>query len=690
MAAVPPHELERLDALACCRIVGTRPEPEFDELARLAALLTDSPLAMISLVDRASLWVKAAHGFAPGAYPREHAPCEVAIRGAGYFELRDLSADARFSACALSAAAGARAYAAVPVHDGAHALGTLAVMAPTPQTWSAAQRDTLAALARQVSALLELRRLRDRRLLRSEALLSSATRISGVGCWQWNLVTGEITWTDEMYVIFGLDRSVTPSLSLFSAHLHPDDRDTISARTKLAMQGELTDFPDYRIVRPDGAVRVVHASAEVERDRDGSALRLTGALHDVTAQRAAEEQRKQVAVSAMQTQKLESLGVLSAGVAHDFNNLLVGVLGNAELALADRSLSPTTSDLVERIVEAAQRAGALTRQLLAYTGRSHLKFIELDLSAQVSALLERMRGSLSPRVSVETSLPGGLPAIRADLDQLQLLTGNLLLNAAEAYDDGEGEVVLRTFLATIDSDEQHDLSVPAQLTHGRYVVLEVSDLGCGMAQDTLERALEPFFSTKFTGRGLGLSAVLGIARSHQGVLTVDSRPNQGSRVRLHFPALDRAASSAARGAPANTRGGQFAGRTVLLVDDERLVRNVERLAMQRAGLSVIEAEDGQQAIELLARHVDVVDLVVLDLMMPGLDAATTLRALRAHRPDLPVIVQSGYPEEEVSRNLDELDGRLEFLQKPFTVQAMLSKVAALLPAHKEPRTVDKD
>jgi PAS domain S-box-containing protein len=642
-------------------------------LVELAAQLTSSTVAFVCLVDATRLWVKAAYGCAPGDYPRAGSPCELAIEAPGLFELSSL--DRRFEDHPLTASL--RSYAAVALRDGARALGVLAVGATAARELDAAQRGQLSALGRQASALLELHRLRDQRLLKSEALLNSAMRISGIGCWEWNMVTDEATWSDEMYAMFGLPRDVVPSLALFSERVHPDDRAPIAERTELALRGEMMDYPDYRIVRPDGEIRVVHVNAALERDAQGRPLRLTGTCHDVTAQRAAEEQRKQIALSAMQTQKLESLGVLSAGVAHDFNNLLVGVLGNAELALADRSLSGSTSDLLERIVDAALRAGTLTKQLLAYTGHTPLKLTELDLAAQVSTWLDRLRSALSPGVSLRVSLASGLPAVRADLEQLQLLVTNLVLNAGESY-DGSGEVQLRVFAHSPSHEEAHDMSMPTRVTPGQYVVLEVSDRGCGMAKGTLERALEPFFSTKFTGRGLGLSAVLGIARSHSGVLTVDSRPGEGSLLRVHFPALDRQASSRSQPSESITRTGQLAGHTVLLVDDERLVRNVERLAMQRAGLAVIEAEDGQQAIDLLARHRDEVDLVVLDLVMPGLDAATTLRGLREICPNIPVIVQSGYPEEEVSRSLDEVDGRLDFLQKPFTVQAVLSKVASLL------------
>ncbi len=667
-----PQELERLDALASCHIVGTPAEPEFDALVRLAAELTGSSQAVITFVDAERLWVKAAYGCAPGDYPRLRSPCDLAIQDDSFFELTLL--EHRDHPLLVDAGS----YAAVPLCDGKRALGTLAVFARGARALTPRQREHLEALALQTMALLELRRLRDRRRTRSEALYHSATRITGIGCWEWDLASSEITLTAEMFSLFGVDTSFPLTWDQYVQFIHPDDRQQVLEHIELVTRGEASLFPDYRIVRTDGQVRTVHATCEMERDDAGKPLRLTGALHDVTALRAAEEHRKQAALKAVQTQKLESLGVLSGGVAHEFNNLLVGVLGYAELALADRSLAPATRDLLAGIVVAAQRASSLTRQLLAYTGRSHLRFIELDLATQVDRLLERMRAALPLGVTLNASLPSALPAIRADVDQLQLLTSNLVLNAAEAYGREGGEVTLRVFSLELGSEPVHDVSMPTRLMPGCYVVLEVADHGCGMEGKTLERALEPFFSTKFTGRGLGLSAVLGIARSHNGVLTVDSSPGSGSRLRLHFPSLERTVAPHTPSEPPLLRGGQLSGHTVLLVDDEALVRNVERNAMQRAGLTVLEAQDGEQAIEVFRQNRERIDLVVLDLVMPGLDAAATLRSLRELKPGVPAIVQSGYSEEDASHSMERVDGQLAFLQKPFSVQTMLSKVASVL------------
>lgn len=672
MQAVPPEELERLEALASCRIIGTAPEPEYDALVRLAAVLTGSSRAAFILVDAQQLWVKAAHGCTAGSHPRSAAPLELSRLSAGLLE-----STLEPSAGSHSLSAHARSCAAVPLRDRARTLGMLAVFDPAPRTLSEAQREHLTCLGHQASALLELRRLRGGRAGASAALLRSATRISGIGCWQWDLKSGEITLSDEMFALFGVDTSFPLSGTNYVQFIHPDDRETIVACIELATRGEPVIFPEYRVVRPNGQIRIVHATSELERDAEGVPARLTGALHDVTAQRAAEEQRQQVALKAVHNQKVESLALLSGGVAHEFNNLLVGVRGNAELALADRTLAPTSRDLLERIVEASERASALTRQLLAYTGRSRLKLVDVDLAAQLDRQLARLCDALPRDVTLRSSLPGALPAVRADLEHLQLVASNLVMNAAESYAAG-GEVSLRAYAVSHVEEQHHGVSLPTRLGPGHYVVLEVLDHGCGMDRATLERAVDPFFSTKFTGRGLGLSAALGIAASHGAVLTLDSSPGAGSRVRLHFPAQSGPPSSRAPSEPPQLHVGELSGFTVLLVDDEELVRNVERLAMQRAGLSVLEATDGEQAIDVLRQNRQTVDLVVLDLVMPGLDAASTLLRMRELCPDIPVIVQSGYSEEDAAQSLERVDGRLDFLEKPFSVRALLGKVTSVL------------
>lgn len=675
----PSLELARQNALMRSRSLSTAREQDLDDLVLLAAESTDSPMAMLSFVDGDRLWLKAVYGLTLDWLPREHSFCEAALAEAHAFAVYDATRDPRFSGYVLvSDPTRVRAYTGVPVRDEDGAFGVLAVLHTKPRQLSREQLRRLEIVARQVQALLELKRLRDRRLLKSEALLSSATRASGIGCWQWDLARGEVTWSNEMYDIFGLPRSVGPSLEAFRECVHPDDRELVAARTALALEGSMTEFPDYRVVRPNGDVRVVYSTSELERDDDGRPALLTGVLLDVTEQRRAEEERKRFTMQMMHTQKLESLGVLSAGVAHDFNNLLVGILGNTELASADSSLSRNTRTLLARVTESAIQAAGLTRKLLAYTGRGHMEMRELDLSGHTQITLDRARSTLPGSVRLSSPHSRELLLIQADAEQLTQVTLNLVMNAAESYRDRPGEVRVRAYAAVVESEQRHDVITPTTLVRGRYAVLEVSDDGDGMSGATLERIFEPFFSTKFTGRGLGLAAVVGIARSHHAVLTVDSQVGLGSRFRVYFPALEQAPEALSVAGPVRPPGKPLAGRTVLIVDDEARVRLLERHVLEELGARILEAETGDRALELMEQNRRRVHLVMLDLVMPGLDSASTLRALRRLQPDIPIVIQSGYPESEVLRRMQEVGGKIDFLQKPFSPRTLVAKLTPLL------------
>jgi signal transduction histidine kinase/CheY-like chemotaxis protein len=464
--------------------------------------------------------------------------------------------------------------------------------------------------------------------------------------------------------------------------VHPEDRAVLQERVAQSIEQGLTRYPDYRIVWPDGTVRLLAATAELERDQDGMPIRLTGAIQDVTEQRRNEIERQQLAIQMLHAQKLESLGVLAAGVAHDFNNLLVGVLGNAELAALDKTLSSSTRYLLDQVIDAAARAAGLTRQLLAYTGRGHFSMRNVDLGTHIGGLSALLRASLPKAVRLSLELGAELPEVRADLDQLQQVTMNLILNAAEAYEGRDGDVRVRAFQQTVTRAPKHALSAPAHIGPGRYVVFEVVDSGCGMDPNTLQRIFEPFFSTKFTGRGLGLAAVLGIVRGHDAVLSVDSARGVGTTFRVYFPVPRQAATASAAPLPVPASAadeGALRDRCVLVVDDEERVRSVARAVLTNADMRVFEATHGAEALAVFEREGDEIDVVLLDVVMPGMDAASVLRALRKRRTSLPVLIYSGYPEEEATRQLRELDTEHSaFLEKPFSPNALLSKLRALL------------
>ena len=373
---------------------------------------------------------------------------------------------------------------------------------------------------------------------------------------------------------------------------------------------------------------------------------------------------------ARHVQKLESIGVLAGGIAHDFNNLLHVVLANADLARLQLPGDSGAREHLDEVVRATQRAADLTQQLLAYSGGGAVELRQLDLSREVREMATLLRTAISKQAILDWSLAPELPPITADPTQVRQVVMNLITNASDALGDGGGTIALRT--GTIDAAEAGAEPAPC-------VFLEVADTGCGMDSGTLQRIFDPFFSTKFTGRGLGLAAVMGIVESHRGRISIRTAPDEGTTFRIIFPA----AAGAADAVPARVSGAQWRGRgTVLVVEDEEGVREVVGRMIERLGFEVITAEDGVAAMDVVDRHRGSLAAVLLDLSMPRMGGQETLRHLRERRPDLPVIVMSGYTEQEAAtRLLDGTSGAAGFLQKPFLPEDLASVLRhASLPA----------
>jgi signal transduction histidine kinase/ActR/RegA family two-component response regulator len=373
-----------------------------------------------------------------------------------------------------------------------------------------------------------------------------------------------------------------------------------------------------------------------------------------------------------ETQKLESLGLLAGGVAHDFNNLLVGILGNASLVLEDLGDRPDAQARVRQLVSAARRAAELTRQLLAYSGRGRFVITTVDLSALVRELTDLLRTSLPERASLQLQLGAVGPYIEGDATQIRQVVLNLITNAADALGDDGGTIRASVRVVEHDAESLGRAYGRSDLAAGRYVHLEVADTGRGMDEETRSRMFEPFFSTKDTGHGLGLAATLGIVRAHRGAVKVYSEPAQGTTVQVLLPEVEGEPSAPwAMASPLPPEPGRAA--TVLVVDDEEVVRSLARAVLERAGHAVLEAADGHRALRILAEDPARIDLVLLDLTMPGMSGTDCLRELRALRSDLPVLLSSGYNEQDTIARVAGR-GLAGFLQKPYTASALISAV----------------
>ncbi len=387
---------------------------------------------------------------------------------------------------------------------------------------------------------------------------------------------------------------------------------------------------------------------------------------DVTARRRAEAERKRMEEKLQETQKLESLGLLAGGIAHDFNNLLTGILGNANLA---RGQSPgfDIDPYLDQIERSAERAADLCGQMLAYAGKGRFEVTRVDVSELVHETTALIRSSVARNVSLDLSLTRDLPLVEADLTQLRQIIMNLVLNASEAIEDRPGAIRIRTGTALVEPGELAVMHLADGLAPGQYVYLEVSDNGRGMSAETLSRIFDPFFSTKFTGRGLGLAAVLGIVRSHKGALKVESHEGSGSRFRLLLPPSVMQTRPALSVTPVSpTWRGQG---VALVIDDEPSVRHVAQRMLTAMGFEVVTVSTGQEGLALFSDCPDTFALVLLDLTMPGMRGDEVYKRLRDVRPALPIIVMSGYSHQEASANFDAqiLAG---FLQKPFKLERL--------------------
>ncbi len=430
------------------------------------------------------------------------------------------------------------------------------------------------------------------------------------------------------------------------------------------------------VVFDDGRKTEVLASAVPLRDAAGNVRGGMVIVLDVTERKAAENKRIEFERQLLDTQKLEGLGVLAGGIAHDFNNLLTGILGNTSIARMD--LSPhqagidTTLDHVE---QAARRAADLCKQLLAYAGKGRFVIKPVNLTSLVEETAPLLEVSISKKVVLQLHLAPDLPCFQADDTQVRQVLMNLVINGAEAIADRSGTVTVQTGEIHADKEYLERMALTDPLAPGHYVTLEVSDTGSGMSPETVAKIFDPFFTTKFTGRGLGLAAVRGIVRGHKGGIRVYTEPGRGTTFKLLFPA-NKAEPSVISDQAHSNHPWTGTGR-ILVVDDEPTIRTVAEAVLTRAGFSVTLACDGMEAVELFRKTPGDFKAVLLDLTMPRMDGTETLRALHALKPGLPVILTSGFNEQNTIQSLVGR-GLAGFLPKPFSSDMLLKKIRAAL------------
>ncbi|MBW3630493.1 MAG: PAS domain S-box protein, partial [Gemmatimonadetes bacterium] len=656
--------------------------------------------------------------------------------------------------------------------------------------------EYLSTLARDITA----RKRAEQEVARSVELLREAERIAHMGSWEWDISTGEILWSDEMYRLFGLEPSGGPiTYERYIGLIHPDDRGAMQQTVERALSDHEPYAVDHRVIRPDGFVRHIHGRGHVVLDRRGEPTRVMGSGQDVTERRAAEEALRQsekdyrglfenshdaIVIMApegevvldvnpracevygiprdefigssmervsqdveagrekvrrtmelgtswtfevvqrrsdgtplwaeitaavidykgqpailsvgrdvserhaaedalresqeqlVQAQKMEAVGRLAGGIAHDFNNLLTAIKGFTELLLLDFDERDPRHPFVTEIQGAANRAAALTRQLLAFSRKQVLQPRVLDLNASVTDIDKMLRRLLGEDIRLETVQEPALGRVKADPSQIEQVLVNLAVNARDAMPNG-GRIVIHTRNTELTREL---IPTHSDVGPGSYVCLAVSDNGAGMTPAVLARVFEPFYTTKEKGKGtgLGLSTVYGIVQQSGGFVEVESTVGQGTTFSVYLPRVLEEAERSSTDKVADKR--PVTGiETVLLVEDEAAVRVLVRRVLDRNGYRVLEASSGPDALRLLETNTEPIHMLLTDVVMPGMSGRELADRLAPEYPQMSILYMSGYTDEAIVHH-GVLDPGIALIEKPFTPEVLLRQVREILDA----------
>jgi len=447
-----------------------------------------------------------------------------------------------------------------------------------------------------------------------------------------------------------------------------DDRRVIAGETVLNRE--------HPAQYPDGSAGFILTTKVPIRDSDGRVIAVFGVSRDVTELHRMQREREEMHNRMNHSQKLESLGELAGGVAHDFNNILMVILNNAILAKMHPDEADLRRECLEQIEHAAARAAHLCNQMLAYSGRGQFVIEPICLQELVDDTLPLVRSSIGRRAELEVVAEPCEAVTQADVTQIRQIILNLVINASDALGNDPGRIRIVTGLMTANCAYLKTCALAPEESAGQFVFLEVSDTGCGMGPETMARIFEPFFSTKFTGRGLGLAAVLGIVRGHRGAIRVESGLGRGTTFRLLLPATFGIEPKPLAGPTKSVAPRGHSGR-VLVVDDEDRVRLVICRSIEKAGFTVVPASSGQEALEILGERHREIAVVLLDLTMPGMDGQQVFEAVRALNAQLPVLLMSGFSESEATAKFAG-QGLAGFIQKPFEISALVERLSSAI------------
>ena len=456
--------------------------------------------------------------------------------------------------------------------------------------------------------------------------------------------------------------------------LHRDSEEWLKLADHFSKRQDFTGLI-AEFARKDGGVAAIRLSGRVIHDEDDNSTTFELFAEDVTERRALEHQLRQ-------SQKMEAIGRLAGGIAHDFNNLLMVISGYSEFLL-DKTTDPTLRTPAQEISNAAQRATSLTRQLLAFSRKQMLAPKILDLNAVITENLKMLTRLIGEDIDLVMTPGAELGAVKADPGQIEQVIMNLAVNARDAMPQG-GQLTIETANVTIDDSQARAL---AGLHPGEYVVLAISDTGSGMDTETQAHIFEPFFTTKgVKGTGLGLSTVYGIVKQSGGYVFVSSDPGRGSTFRIYLPRVLETGEPVTPHAAGSVLTPRHPVETILIVEDETNLRRMASIYLEKQGYRILEAADGAAAVQICVAHHGPIDLLLTDVIMPGMNGHEVAQRVLSLRPNTKVLYMSGYTENVIGHN-GTLDAGINLLQKPFTLQALKAKVREVLDAEPLPQEV---
>ncbi|MBN1983460.1 MAG: MEDS domain-containing protein, partial [Chitinivibrionales bacterium] len=576
---------------------------------------------------------------------------------------------------------GIKAYACHPlIGPEETVIGTLSFGTASRETFDEEELSLMKAVTDQVAVAM-IRMHSERQLQESREDLCRAQTVGQIGSWRLDVGNNILTWSDENYHIFGVPLGTPLTYETFLSFIHPDDREYVDTQWRAGLQGEPYDI-EHRIF-VQGQVKWVREKAYLEIDDAGTLLSGFGITQDITRRKVVEEELRkyreglekivdersaelrQSQEQLLQSQKMEALGQLAGGIAHDFNNMIQVVTGFAHRSLRNLDFENPLRENLEYIQQAAKSAAALTHRLLAFSRKQILQPRVLSLNDLILKTKAMLHHALGEDIDISYNLQSGLGRIKADPAQLEQVIMNMAINARNAMPKG-GRLVIQTADVMLDNNHFHEKdTVPA----GKYIMLAISDTGCGMDKETMGKIFEPFFTTRpfGTGSGLGLSMAYGTIRQSGGTIRVYSEPGKGTTFKIYLPRSEEALKP--EESPAFVHHRTEGAKTILVVEDNSMALELASLELGDLGHKVLLARNAEEAFSLSRNHKGVVDLLLTDVVLPGAGGLEISETLSAERPEMASLFMSGYDEELVVKQGKLIAGS-RLLTKPFSPEQL--------------------